>query len=238
MTEWKARRFWKDAAVVPGEDGFGVHLDARPLRTPGKAVLSLPTQRAAEAVAAEWQAQGDVIDPRSMPVTRAANAAIDKVIVQQAEVTAMLAAYGETDLLCYRAASPEALAARQALAWDPLLDWAEQRFGARLIVARGVMHVAQPEEALDRLAKPLSDMSAFELTGLHDLVALSGSLVIALAVVEDHLPVQDLWHRSRIDEAWQEEHWGFDAEAAELAESRRIAFERALTFFRLVAPSA
>lgn len=234
MTEWKARRFWTTATVAPLDGGFGVHLDARPLRTPGKAVLSLPTRRAAEAVAAEWQAQDEVIVPALMPVTLAANAAIDKVAAQQDEVTAMLAAYGETDLLCYRAEAPEALLARQAEAWDPLLDWAQARYGARLTVAQGVMFVAQPEPALERLADPLRQMSPFQLTGLHDLVALSGSLVIALAAIENHLPVDTLWQRSRIDETWQEDHWGTDSEAGALTQRRWQAFERALTFFRLV----
>lgn len=233
-SEWKARRFWKAAEVQPVEGGFGVTLDGRPVRTPQKAPLTLPTRRAAEAVAAEWDAQEGVINPLSMPVTRAANAAVDKVAPQRDEVVAMLAAYGETDLICYRAAGPEALVERQAEAWDALIDWAEARFGARLIPVEGLIPAPQSARALDRLAAPLREMTEFQLTGMHDLVSLSGSLVIGLAAVEEAFAAETLWRHSRIDETWQEEQWGIDAEAAEMAETRRKSFLAALDFYRLV----
>lgn len=234
MSEWKARRFWTSAEVVPTGDGYGVALDGRPVRTPAKAELRLPSRGLAEAVAAEWEAQEDVIDPTVMHVTRAANAALDKVAPQRAEVVAMLAEYGDTDLVCYRADAPEGLVERQTTAWDPLLDWAEERFGARLISVQGVMHAAQPPAALDRLAAPLQEMSVFELTAMHDLVSLSGSLVIGLAAAEGAWPAGTLWEHSRIDERWQQEFWGVDSEAEAMAEERRRAFLRARRFLEML----
>jgi chaperone required for assembly of F1-ATPase len=159
-----------------------------------------------------------------MPVTRAANAALDKVAPQREAVVAELAAFGASDLLCYRAGAPEGLVARQDAAWDPLLDWAEGAHGARLRVTTGVMPVAQDPGALDRLAAPLRSADAFALTALSDLVALSGSLVIGLAAVSPDWEAEDLWERSRIDEAWQEEVWGRDDEAAEVAALKRRDF--------------
>lgn len=239
MTEWAAKRFWTGAEVAPAEaGGFTVTLDGRAVKTPAKAPLVLPTRALAEAVAAEWQAQGEKIDPGTMPVTRAANSAIDKVTPQHAEVVEMLAAYGGTDLLCYRAEAPEALAARQAQAWDPLLDWAAETYDARLNVGAGVMHIPQPADALRKLRAPVAAMTPFELAGFHDLVALSGSLVIALATVAGVAPPEELWAASRIDETWQEEQWGTDAEAAEQAETKRRAFLAAQRFYALCAPGA
>ncbi|MDJ0631486.1 MAG: ATP12 family protein [Rhodobacter sp.] len=233
MSEWKARRFWDSASVTEAGGGYAVRLDARPVRTPSKAELVVPSRAMAEAIAAEWRAQEDIVDPLSMPVTRAANAAIDKVARQHAEVAGMLAAYGDADLTCYRAEGPEGLVQRQARAWDPLLDWAADTLGARLIPVEGVIHVPQPAQSLDRLARPIHAMTAFELTGFHDLVSLSGSLIIAFAAIHDVLPAEELWVRSRIDETWQEEQWGTDAEAAAAAANKEQAFRQAHAFFRM-----
>ncbi len=224
MTEWAARRFWTAAHAVPAQGGHAVHLDDRPVRTPAKAPLVLPTRAMAEAVAREWDAQGETIDPGSMPVTRAANAAIDKVAPQHGAVADGMAAYGATDLLCYRAVSPPGLALRQAEAWDPLLDWADGTFRARLRVTAGVMPVAQDPAALAALAAPVHAMGPFALAGFHDLTMLSGSLVIALASAADVAPPETLWEASRIDEVWQAEQWGRDDEAEAAAAVRRAAF--------------
>ncbi len=233
MSEWKARRFWKAATVEPLERGWTVRLDGRPVKTPGKSDLVLPTRALADAVAAEWQAQETVIDPRTMPFTRAANSAIEKVAPQRAEVAQMLAGYGDSDLTCYRAAGPEELVERQAAAWDPLLDWADAEFGARLIPVEGVMHQPQPPRALERLAAPLVTMSDFQLTGFHDLVAISGSLVIGLAAARDAFGIEALWDASRVDERWQQEHWGEDEEAAEAAAAKRADFLQAHRLFHM-----
>lgn len=235
MSEWKARRFWKEAGITEAETGFGVVLDGRPVRTPAKAPLILPTRAFAEEVAREWDAVEEQIDPRDMPFTRTANAAIDKVAVQQAEVAEMIAEYGGTDMLCYRAEAPEALRARQDAAWDPLLDWAAASFGARLNVISGVMHVAQPETALAPLRAAVRACTPYQMAALHDLVALSGSLVIGLAVVRSHHPPETLWSLSRIDEDWQEEHWGADEEAQHKTALKRASFLHAARVWRLSA---
>lgn len=238
MSEWKARRFWDAAQVVALEDGFTVHLDARPLRTPAKGALVVPTQALARAIAAEWDAQDEVIAPHSMPFTRSANAALDKVRPQHAEVAAMIAEYGDTDLLCYRATAPEALARRQAEAWDPLLDWAGAALGARLAPVAGVMHCPQQAAALARLRAQVAAQDIFALTALHDLVSLSGSLVIGLAAQAHQAPLADLWALSRLDESWQEAQWGRDAEAAAAAEIKRAAFLHAGRLHDLSRPGA
>lgn len=233
MTEWKAKRFWTETHVVPVAEGFAVHLDSRPLRTPARVALTLPTEALARAVAAEWAAQAEAIDPQTMPMTRSANSAIDKVRPQVAEVVAELASYGETDLTCHRADSPAELSRQQAEAWDPLLDWAAETLGARLLPTVGVMAHPQPAASLAALTDRLAAEDAFALCALSDLVALSGSVVIGLAAIDDVLPVAELWRRSRIDESWQESQWGEDSEAAAVAAARRAAFFHAAEFHRL-----
>ncbi|MDM8164727.1 ATP12 family protein [Roseovarius sp.] len=233
MSEWKAKRFWKEAQVVEAGEGFAVELDGRPVRTPLKSAMTLPSRAMAEAVAEEWDAQEGEIRPLSMPVTRAANAAIDKVTVQREEVAEMLAAYGDSDLLCYRADSPQELVARQAEAWDPLLDWADATFGARLIPVQGVMHAPQNPKALDKLAQPVHAMEPFRLTAFHDLVGISGSLVIGLAAIGEVRDIGELWRLSRIDEAWQEEQWGIDEEARAQAAVKESDFYAAKQFHDL-----
>jgi chaperone required for assembly of F1-ATPase len=231
MSGWARKRFWKEVTTGAEAGGFAVLLDGRPLRTPAKTPLILPSPALADMVAAEWAAQGEVIDPESMPATRAANAAIDKVTGQFPEVAAMLAAYGDTDLLCYRAEAPAELVAEQARAWDPLLDWAARRYGVRFAVTAGVMPATQPPETLATLAARVHRLTPFQLTAFHDLVALSGSLVIALAVTENHDTPDSLWQASRIDEDWQARQWGADDEARQQAARRRDAFLQAAKFF-------
>ncbi|MFV0512651.1 MAG: ATP12 family chaperone protein [Jhaorihella sp.] len=228
-----AKRFWTSAAVVDAGGGHGIELDGRPVRTPARALLVLPTRAMAEAVAAEWHAQGDRIDPLSMPLTRSANAAIDKVGPQHGEVAAMLAAYGDTDLLCYRAETPQALSARQDAQWNPVLDWAETALGARLAVHRGVMHRAQDGAVLGRLSAQVHALSTFQLTGFHDLVSLSGSLILGFAAARGWRDPEAVWQLSRLDEIWQQEQWGADEEADTAASVRRQAFLHAKRFFDL-----
>lgn len=235
MSDWAAKRFWEKASVAETEDGFTVHLDARPLRTPAKAALIVPSALLAQEIAAEWDAQEGKIDPSRMPFTRSANAAVDKVRVQHAEVADLIAEYGATDLLCYRADSPAALQQRQAERWDPVLEWADKALGARLNPAQGVMFVAQPQEALDSLKKRVQALDPFRLTAFHDLVSLSGSLVLGFATALDHLPAQEAWDLSQLDEVWQQEQWGVDDEAAALTATRHAAFLHAKRFYDLCA---
>ena len=233
MSAWSARRFWTTASAVPVDGGYTVHLDARAVRTPLKAPLVVPTLALAEAIAAEWQAQDTKVNPDTMPFTRTANSAIDKVAPQMDEVAGMLAAYGGSDLLCYRAEGPPDLVARQAEAWDPILIWALEVLGADLVVTQGVMHVEQPAESLSRLHERVAAMTAFELAAFHDLVAISGSLVLALAVTEGRVTADEAWTLSRVDEDWQISLWGEDEEAAEVAARKRAAVLQADRFYRL-----
>lgn len=234
MSEWKQKRFWTDVAVESGETGFRVTLDGRQVKTPAKAALLLPTESMAQAIAAEWDAQGDDgIDPSTMPNTRSANAAIDKVSIQHGEVADMLAGYGDSDLLCYRADSPRELVDRQAEQWDPALDWAECELGVRLAVRSGVMHSGQDPDGQARLGALVHAMTPFQLAAFHDLVSLTGSLILGFAAAKDWRDPDTIWALSRVDETWQEELWGIDEDAQEIAERKHQDFLHAKRFFDL-----
>ena len=233
MSGWKGKRFWKDALVREDGEQFHVLLDARPVKTPSKALLALPTRALSEAVAAEWRQVEGMVDPRAMPVTRSANAAIDKVATQFHEVAGLIAEYGGSDLLCYRAEAPPELAAAQAAAWNPMLDWARRRFGAELVVTAGVAHVAQPAACLAALSAPVQACTPFQLTALHDLVGLTGSLVLGLAATTEDFAPDALWRLSRFDEDWQARLWGEDEDASAIAENKRKDFLHACHFWKL-----
>ena len=231
MSEWKAKRFWDQAHAEAVDDAWTVRLDARLVKTPAKAALTLPTKSLALAIAAEWDAQEDVIDPGSMPFTRMANSAIDKVRVQRSEVADMLADYGDADLLCYRAQAPAELVERQARIWDPYLEWGAQTLGARLYPRSGLMHESQDTDALARLSQHTHALTTFELAAFHDLVSLTGSLVLGFAAARHQGDPNDIWSASRLDEIWQEEQWGLDEEAQDLAKIKHAAFLHASYFF-------
>lgn len=235
MSEWAAKRFWETAEVVEADGGFTVHLDGREVRTPVKTPVIVPTRAMADAMASEWAAQGEKIDPLSMPVTRAANAALDKVAPQHREVVDMLAAYGDSDLLCYRAESPEGLVAAEAAGWDPLVDWSATALGAPLKLRTGIMHAPQDAASLTALHGHVAAFDAFRLTALHDLVAITGSLVLGLAVTRERLDAAQAWTLSRIDEDWQIAQWGVDEEAAEQAMLKRRDLVAAERFYQLCA---
>ena len=237
MSDWKAKRFWKAAEVVPVEGGFTVELDGRPIRTPAKNALAMPTRAMAEAVTAEWMAQKDIIDPRTMPATRTVNAAVDKVAPQHGEVADMLAAYGDADLLCYRADAPDELVARQEAAWGPYLDWARDTLGADLAPRTGIMHSPQDPDALTELSRRTHALGNFELAAFHDLVSLSGSLVLGFATAMDAGEAAEIWRLSRLDELWQIEQWGADDEAEAMAEIKRQSFLHAKRMFDLAQPT-
>ena len=229
---WSMKRFWTAAGVAERPEGWAVTLDGRPVRTPAKAPLALPTEALARAVAEEWDAQQGEVRPALMPLTRTANSAIDKVAPMAAAVVEEIARYGGTDLLCYRAEGPPALVARQAAAWDPWLDWIAGQ-GAGLRVTSGIVHVAQPGESLARLTALVSARTPFELAALHDLVAISGSLVLGLAVAEGRMDAGEAFDLARVDEDWQAALWGTDDEAAESAAAKRQAMTDAGRFLRL-----
>ncbi|MEY8098869.1 ATP12 family chaperone protein [Falsihalocynthiibacter sp. S25ZX9] len=232
MTSWATKKFWKNAEVAATEGGFEVLLDGRKLRTPSKAALVIPTLEIAQKVAREWQSQDTKIDPVTMPVTRMANSAIDKVAHQFDAVADMLASYGETDLLCYRAAFPIELVEKQHAVWTPFLLWAETTFDAPLVLGEGIMHVAQPAASIAKLRAPVFALNTFELVAFHDLVAISGSLVLGLAALRAFKSPEDIWQASRLDENWQESQWGQDDEATELAAKKRQAFFEAFEFYQ------
>ncbi len=233
MSEWKARRFWKAAEVRAADDGWEIALDGRPLRTPGKLPLILPTQALGGAVAEEWDAQTDIIAPGTMPLTRAANSAVERVRPQFDAVAAMLAEYGGTDLLCYRADTPQALVEAQAKGWDPLIDWAATQLQAPLRITHGVLPVPQDATSLMKLRAQVQALDVFGLTALHDLVTLPGSLILGLAVIRDRIDADQAHELSRIDEEFQAERWGRDDQADEAAAARLAAMRRAQRFWRL-----
>jgi len=193
----------------------------------------VPTRTLADAIAAEWDAQSSETRPKLTPATRAANAAIDKVAHQHAEVADMLAAYGGTDLLCYRAEQPAELIERQNAGWDPMLDWAEDVLGGRLRAVAGGMHIAQDEEGLERRRANVHGLDSFRLAAFHDLVSLSGSLILGFAAAQKARSIETLWQLSRIDETWQEEQWGYEEEEAQLVKSRHQAFLTADSFYHM-----
>ncbi len=225
------RRFYKMVTVTPER---GIALDGRPVRTPGRAPLLAPTENLANAIAAEWTAQGEQIDPRAMRFTGLANAAIDRVGPDPESFARGLSVYGESDLLCYRAENPDTLVRRQAEAWDPLLDWAARRYDVTFSVTAGIVHVPQPQATLDRLTAVTAARDPFTLAALSPLVSISGSLVAALAVAEDAIAPETVWTAVIVDERWQAERWGEDALAAEALAGRRTDFLAAADFLALL----
>ena len=228
------KRFYKNAEAAPGAGGVAILLDGRPVKTPGREPLSVPTEELAEAIAAEWNGQGEEIDPRSMPLTGLANAAIDRVAPDPAAFARGLAAYGESDLLCYRSEGPDELVRRQNDKWDPLLLWARRRYDIEIETVSGVMHRPQPQLTVERLGRAVAARGPFQLAAFSPLVTISGSLVIALALAEGEIGLDTAWDAATLDEAWQAEQWGEDALAVQALELRRREFEAAYRFLTLL----
>ena len=228
------KRFWKEAEVVEADGGFGIALDGRRVKTPGRADLIVPTRALAEAITAEWRDCGETVDPRAMPLTGLANAALERVAPDRQAFAAGLARYAESDLTCYRAEGPAALVARQAESWDALLAWARRRYDVEFACVTGVMHVPQPEETVRKLGHAVAMLDDFRLAGLSPLVTIGGSLVAALAVLEEMMPAGDAWEAVSLDDRWQLEQWGDDAEARAALEARRHDFLAAARFLGLL----
>ena len=228
------RRFWQKVEVVRADNGWEVRLDGRPVRTPARAPLLLPVEALAQAVAEEWRAVGEKVDPRVMPLTGLANAALDRVAPDPAAFAAGLAAYGETDLLCYRAEGPASLVEREAAAWDPLLAWARRRFDVALQVTQGIVHVPQSPATLARLGEAVAARDPFALAGLSPLVTVSGSLIAALAVAEGAIGAEEAFNATAVDELYQAEYWGEDTLATQAREARRTDFLAAARFLSLL----
>ncbi|HEU0066827.1 MAG TPA: ATP12 family protein [Sphingomonas sp.] len=231
------KRFWKDVTVGPQADGGrGILLDGRPVRTPGRLPLLLPTDALAALVAEEWRGvEGDVA-PRAMPMTGLANAAVERIPAEHDRFAAGLARYAEDDLLCYRAHAPDALIARQADAWDPPLAWALARYDVHFAVTRGIVHVAQPAATIARIAEAVAAFDAFTLAALSPVVTITGSIVLALALVEGAMTPAAVWQAAHVDEDWQTEHWGEDAAAAAAMAAHRAEFDAAMRFLAALRP--
>jgi chaperone required for assembly of F1-ATPase len=228
------KRFYKEAAVQPTENGFAVVLDGRPVRTPARRSLVAPQQILAQAIAAEWQAQTEVIAPADMPLTRLSNSIIDGVADRPEDVTADIAKYFGSDLLFYRAEHPEGLVARQAQHWDPIVTWMAEEYGARFILAAGIVHVAQPDAALTA-ARAALPSDPWPLGALHVATTLMGSAVLALALARGRLDVTQAFAAANLDEDWNFERWGGEDAVAQRRAARLKDLEAAATVLRAAA---
>jgi len=228
------KRFWKSAKAVEKEEGWGVELDGRPLRTPAREPLSVPTQRLAEAIATEWNGVGEQIDPRDMPLTGLANAAVDRVRPDKQVFAGGLAKYAEADLACYRAEGPRGLIERQAALWDELLAWGRRRFDVDFRTTSGLLHVDQPPATVERLAHAVNALDPYRLAGLSPLVTIGGSLLAALGVLEEAFRPEQAWEAVSVDDRWQLEQWGSDEEAEVALANRQRDFLAAAQFLKLL----
>lgn len=226
------KRFWKDVTV---DTERVVRLDDRPVRTPGRVPLALPTPALAEAVADEWRGVEETVDPRAMPLTGLANAAIDRIAADPAPFAEGLARYAETDLLCYRADSPPELVERQDAVWNPLLDWARDRYDLHFTLVTGIMHRPQPEATVERLAQAVAALDPFRLAALSPVVTITGSLVLALALLEGAADSDAVWQAAHVDEDFQAEIWGEDYLAIEAREAKRREYDAAVRFLGALA---
>lgn len=223
------RRFYKQVSL---SENLGIRLDGRAVRTRSKAEMLLPSRALAEAVAEEWRAQVDVIDPATMPLTKYANTAIDRAGSQSEAIRQDILSYAANDLVCYRVDAPSELASRQAEMWDPVVAWAEQRTQHRWQITSGLKHVEQPAAALDTLQN-LIPTDSFSLVGCHGLTTLSGSALLALMLLEGAISVETAWQAANIEEHWQAEQWGEDAEALARSSGRKAEFQAAARFTSL-----
>ena len=228
------KRFWKEVTVEPQDGGWTIELDGRPVKTPARAALAVPTEALADAIAGEWRSVEETIDPRAMPLTGLANAAIDRVAPARESFAQGIARYAEADLACYRAEGPRELVERQEQEWDKLLAWGRRRYDVDFATTCGILHVPQPNATVERLAHALAAMDAFHLAGLSPLVTISGSLIAALAVSEKAVTPQQAWEAVTVDERWQAEQWGADAEAEIALENRARDFFAAARFVELL----
>lgn len=224
------KRFYK---AVDVSDTNAVLLDGKPVKTPQRLTLELPTRALAAAMAEEWRGQGEEIKPDTMPLTRLASTAIDIVAQHRGAVIEQIHSYANSDLLCYRAAEPAELVARQSAGWDPVLEWAAQSYGSKLAVISGVTHVEQPQDALAALRGALDQQSDFALAAMQTATTITGSLVLALALADNKLDGKQAFALSQIDETFQAEKWGRDAEAEARAKRLKAELEAAATFLKL-----
>ena len=228
------KRFRKSAQAIQNDGSWGVELDGRPLRTPARKPLSVPTQRLAEDIAAEWNAAEEKIDPRAMPLTGLANAAIDRVAPDKKSFASGIAKYAEADLASYRAEGPQGLIDAQAEHWDELLAWGRRRFDVDFRTTNGLLHVDQPPATVERLGHAVSALDPYRLAGLSPLVTIGGSLLAALGVLEEVFTPEWAWEAVSVDDRWQLEQWGSDPEAEAALDNRKRDFLAAARFLELL----
>lgn len=228
------KRFYTNAEVTGDAAPFGITLDGKPLRTPARAALALPGRRLASGIAGEWQAQGDRIEPRSMPLTGLANAAIDRVAPDPGAFADGLAVFAETELLAYRADAPPSLVERQATLWDPWLGWARRCHDAEFIRVTGILHRPQPGPTLARIRAAYRAFDPFRLAALNPVVTISGSAVIGLAVAAGEMAADEAYAVGHLDEIWQAERWGKDPLAEAGQRERQGDLAAAVAFLGLL----
>ena len=225
------KRFYAQAGVAESPEGFAITLDHRPVRTPSGRALVAPTRDIADAIAAEWEAQKEIIDPLKMPLTRFANSVVDAVVDRVEAVADDIARYFGSDLLFYRAGHPNALVAREATHWDPVLFWAAQSLGAHFILAEGIVHVRQPDQAIAAARAALPD-DPWSVAALHVVTTTTGSGLLALALLHGVLDAEKVWTAAHVDEDWNIEQWGVDEEVAARRAARLVDFSAAAGILR------
>jgi chaperone required for assembly of F1-ATPase len=221
------KRFYKLATAEPVEGGFALKLDGRGAKTPARNPLVVKDKRVADALAAEWNAVDERIDPAAMPLTKLVNSAIDRVAGEMDAVRNDIVAYGGTDAICYRAEGPESLISAEDAAWDPLLAWAKEALGARFVLAGGVMHVRQDEAAVAAIGEAIKPLDSLQLAALHVVTTLTGSALIALALARGRLTPDAAWDAAHVSEDWQMSQWGRDEMALQRRAARRAEFDAA-----------
>jgi len=227
------RRFYTEVTLVVVAEGHSLRLDGRMVRTPLGKPLVVPVAALAEAIAEEWRRQGERIEPGSMPMTRLANTAIDRVAPRPADIMEEIVSYAASDLLLYRAEGPAELVRRQERLWDPVLAWAAREIGARFVVTTGVMHVTQPELALRAVRGAIAPLDPFTLTSLHNITTLTGSALLGLALALRHLGADEIWQAALVDEDWNREQWGTDPIDYQRRAVRRTELDDAARFLVL-----
>ena len=231
----KPKRFYQTVSLEKSDGGYAIHLDGRPIKTPMKQSLQVSSEPLARAMADEWEAQVDVIDHEAMLFTKLANTAIDRVAPRRHEIVNEIVSYAGSDLLCYRASEPASLQAREAMSWDPFLEWLKATYNVQLQTTGGIIHVSQEESQLQRLGQVLSPYDDLSLTVLHNLTTLIGSAILPLALIETDWEEDHIWQVAHIDEDFQIERWGQDEEAQARRKKRRIEFDQTYAFFQLAA---
>ena len=232
----RRKRFYARAGAVEGKDGFAITLDDKPIRTPSGRQVVVPNKEIADAIVAEWEAQQEFIEPLTMPLTRFANSVVDAVVDRVEAVTDDLAKYFQSDLLFYRAGHPEALVAREAALWDPVVFWAADTLGAHFILAEGIVHVRQPDSAI-AAARAVLPGDPWSIAALHMVTSLTGSALLALALMRGLIDQDQAWAAAHVDEDWNIEQWGVDEEVAARRAARLVDFQAAASVLKALNPA-